>query len=770
MDNSRVPALSRSAPLPSLQVAPSSPTSKNELGDEADFGINKTPPNEKIYSRARSNSTTKIMDQVTTPPPNLVSVVSVSAEKTSKKLLNSFNEVTTSGIVRDHSRRLSREFRLSKDSAQSCRNTPVSSSILAEVERTIDRNAAAPTRIGYRTERVNSTGGISIPLGDSSSTLIKRSGSANANISTSGRKEVIQLPMQHSISQPTLEMPSAVPALQFPTSSPKAIRSFGQTFAVPDFSPRQAGPSSSSGTALSNAFLGCNVTIKDESKARINDHIVQEKLLEAKAMNRKNESGAVMHTFSLWNKAPRNDAPQTYEMGTSAAVAKDNDAQRQTAKDEVQVAPAKKGGNRHRTHRDVCAAREVRQISEGGNEDGDEVEGSERDDINLSNLSNVSSGSNSNGQSVAVAGCFPVGLVNGKNVVEDSTQTADENEYYDDEFHDDFVAEDDEQSKKDELVLSGGSALASNLRSMVSIAKLSNSESHGDLGDLIHASNAACEKSRVEKKVSVSRATQVLTSETVTTASLDEDHEHDDPYLDTKSACSIEEDEELILMTTLKTTSLHGMKATKSSVETPASLDQRNHNKNSKRDVHAGVSREHDAPSPTLSELSHNEDDDSVGNTPSFKRKTHVPSSSSYVCADDGTYSTGHQKPANRDSGMTLKEALQDARENGIANQVNPQAPNECECFYAGEGAASPIRWKRGPSIGEGTFGKVYKGLNEKTGELLAVKQLCITDGTDDDVRLLRKEISVMWELNHINIVRYLGTAQSERYLFIVLE
>jgi serine/threonine protein kinase len=40
----------------------------------------------------------------------------------------------------------------------------------------------------------------------------------------------------------------------------------------------------------------------------------------------------------------------------------------------------------------------------------------------------------------------------------------------------------------------------------------------------------------------------------------------------------------------------------------------------------------------------------------------------------------------------------------------------------------------------------------------------------DDQVSLLRKEIQVMWDLDHENIVRYLGTGQSDKYLFIILE
>jgi hypothetical protein len=84
--------------------------------------------------------------------------------------------------------------------------------------------------------------------------------------------------------------------------------------------------------------------------------------------------------------------------------------------------------------------------------------------------------------------------------------------------------------------------------------------------------------------------------------------------------------------------------------------------------------------------------------------------------------------------------------------------------------SSSPLQWKKGEAIGEGTFGKVFKGLNEKTGELLAIKQLCIADGSEHEVESLQREIRVMWDLDCEFIVRYLGTSRSDRYLFIVLE
>ncbi|RYY70735.1 hypothetical protein EON63_22305, partial [archaeon] len=53
------------------------------------------------------------------------------------------------------------------------------------------------------------------------------------------------------------------------------------------------------------------------------------------------------------------------------------------------------------------------------------------------------------------------------------------------------------------------------------------------------------------------------------------------------------------------------------------------------------------------------------------------------------------------------------------------------------------------------THTQVYKGLNERTGELLAIKQLMLCDGSEKEVEELQKEITVMWELDHENIVRY---------------
>ncbi len=37
---------------------------------------------------------------------------------------------------------------------------------------------------------------------------------------------------------------------------------------------------------------------------------------------------------------------------------------------------------------------------------------------------------------------------------------------------------------------------------------------------------------------------------------------------------------------------------------------------------------------------------------------------------------------------------------------------------------SEPVHWTKGELIGAGAFGRVYLGLNDKTGQLMAVKQV----------------------------------------------
>lgn len=97
--------------------------------------------------------------------------------------------------------------------------------------------------------------------------------------------------------------------------------------------------------------------------------------------------------------------------------------------------------------------------------------------------------------------------------------------------------------------------------------------------------------------------------------------------------------------------------------------------------------------------------------------------------------------------------------------------------------AATPKRqatfkWIKGEMIGKGTFGRVYIGINTTTSEFIAVKQVEVNPnkaGNDkekirDMVRSLNQEIDTMQDLDHENIVQYLGCERKEYSISIFLE
>lgn len=86
-------------------------------------------------------------------------------------------------------------------------------------------------------------------------------------------------------------------------------------------------------------------------------------------------------------------------------------------------------------------------------------------------------------------------------------------------------------------------------------------------------------------------------------------------------------------------------------------------------------------------------------------------------------------------------------------------------------------KWMKGALIGQGSFGSVYLALHAVTGELLAVKQVqsATATATGDSrkksmIDALKREIGLLRELRHPNIVQYLGCSSSGDDLNIFLE
>ncbi|EIW86801.1 Pkinase-domain-containing protein [Coniophora puteana RWD-64-598 SS2] len=118
--------------------------------------------------------------------------------------------------------------------------------------------------------------------------------------------------------------------------------------------------------------------------------------------------------------------------------------------------------------------------------------------------------------------------------------------------------------------------------------------------------------------------------------------------------------------------------------------------------------------------------------------------------------------------GSRVEEVTTDARHH--LSRVHPDSPS---------GGPRPIfKWVRGELIGKGTYGRVYLALNVTTGDMIAVKQVEMPRSQSERndsrqtnlVQALKMESETLKDLDHPNIVTYLGFEETPDFLSIFLE
>ncbi|XP_057429664.1 serine/threonine-protein kinase TIO isoform X3 [Lotus japonicus] len=72
--------------------------------------------------------------------------------------------------------------------------------------------------------------------------------------------------------------------------------------------------------------------------------------------------------------------------------------------------------------------------------------------------------------------------------------------------------------------------------------------------------------------------------------------------------------------------------------------------------------------------------------------------------------------------------------------------------------------------VGEGSFGKVYKGRRKHTGKTVAMKFIMKHGKTDKDIHNLRQEIEILRKLKHENIIQMLDSFESPQEFCVVTE
>ena len=72
--------------------------------------------------------------------------------------------------------------------------------------------------------------------------------------------------------------------------------------------------------------------------------------------------------------------------------------------------------------------------------------------------------------------------------------------------------------------------------------------------------------------------------------------------------------------------------------------------------------------------------------------------------------------------------------------------------------------------IGEGTYGVVYKAKNRESGAIIALKKIRLEQEDEGVPSTAIREISLLKELQHSNIVRLQDVVHSENRLYLVFE
>jgi serine/threonine protein kinase len=79
-------------------------------------------------------------------------------------------------------------------------------------------------------------------------------------------------------------------------------------------------------------------------------------------------------------------------------------------------------------------------------------------------------------------------------------------------------------------------------------------------------------------------------------------------------------------------------------------------------------------------------------------------------------------------------------------------------------------RYEKGEELGRGAFGQVFKGTDVKNGGFVAIKEISLSGMSHERLKGIMLEIDLLKNLNHENIVSYIGFYKTRTHLDIILE
>ena len=109
-----------------------------------------------------------------------------------------------------------------------------------------------------------------------------------------------------------------------------------------------------------------------------------------------------------------------------------------------------------------------------------------------------------------------------------------------------------------------------------------------------------------------------------------------------------------------------------------------------------------------------------------------------------------------------------------------PYFSKEQEDYYAEQHKAEdvvpevaiPVRWQSSKLLGSGSSGTVMKATNDDTGEIFAVKEIKLLgkEKAPGRIAAFETEVENLSKLRHPNIVGYLGSQKTDKFVYIFME
>ena len=168
------------------------------------------------------------------------------------------------------------------------------------------------------------------------------------------------------------------------------------------------------------------------------------------------------------------------------------------------------------------------------------------------------------------------------------------------------------------------------------------------------------------------------------------------------------------------------------------------------------------------------------------------PSRNSYVSFDSDSQTGGNNGNESDTSHTGISSYFDESGSSGPVTEAGGSLEQHLSSAIAADGEETDeqlnqflkgdswdnVQWMQGALIGQGSFGSVFLALHAVTGELMAVKQVEMPSNTnsvldrkkENMLNALKREIDLLRDLHHENIVQYYGSNSDEEHFNIFLE